>query len=231
MLNLAFFSLNNIDKKLSEYIKCYDDIFKAYKKKFSGFSHDSDIIEIEDKIDEIVYQYFEVVDIERDLIDFAFEISIPIFNNRDEPFEPIRNNPEGFEILEKYANVFVEHFENTEEKYFDEYLIIEPYISPKNNILAMNFKFIKEEPKRFIKDPIINDNISEILEIISNISFESICDGLYIQKDIKGFEENSFYVIKTNERKNWHRAIAWLDLYEFLDAMMKTGIEQLSETK
>ena len=42
---------------------------------------------------------------------------------------------------------------------------------------------------------------------------------------------DSFYVIKPNERKNWHPAVARLDLNEFMDAIMRAGKEQLMESK
>ena len=34
----------------------------------------------------------------------------------------------------------------------------------------------------------------------------------YQIKDVVNFEENSFYIIKTNEYKNWHPAMANIDL-------------------
>lgn len=44
-----------------------------------------------------------------------------------------------------------------------------------------------------------------------------------MQKDLIGFEKTSFYVIKPNEFKNWHPAVAYLDYYEFKDAFLKAG--------
>ena len=40
-------------------------------------------------------------------------------------------------------------------------------------------------------------------------------DKLFIQKDIRGFEKDAFYIIKPNEYKCWHKAVAYLDAYEF----------------
>jgi len=54
---------------------------------------------------------------------------------------------------------------------------------------------------------------------MGNLSIEDQND-LYINRDIKGFGENSFYVIKANEYKNWHRAIARLDISEFMDSLI-----------
>jgi len=48
-------------------------------------------------------------------------------------------------------------------------------------------------------------------------------DNLFIQKDIKGFELDGFYVVKPNEYKNWHEAIGYLDFYEFKKAILRAG--------
>ena len=48
-------------------------------------------------------------------------------------------------------------------------------------------------------------------------------ENLFIQKDIKGFEADGFYVVKPNEYKNWHEAIGYLDFYEFDKAILGAG--------
>ena len=59
----------------------------------------------------------------------------------------------------------------------------------------------------------------KLLQRILNFNFENSSDNLYLQKDIKGFEENFFYVAKPNQYKSWHPALAYLDLGEFIDAL------------
>ena len=46
----------------------------------------------------------------------------------------------------------------------------------------------------------------------------------FINKEIKGFEyeDNSFYIVKPNEFKLWHEAIAYYDLAEFENNKLKT---------
>ena len=82
-------------------------------------------------------------------------------------------------------------------------------------------RFIIDEkpPKHLIE---YNENKTDILNLFGDISIEEK-QNLFVQKDIKGFEETSFYVIKSNEFKNWHRAIARKDLIEFTNSLM--GVE------
>ena len=63
------------------------------------------------------------------------------------------------------------------------------------------------------------------LSFLLNIGTEKITDKLFVQKDIRGFDNNGddFFIIKPNERRLWHKAIGYLDVNEFADAILKTG--------
>lgn len=90
-----------------------------------------------------------------------------------------------------------------------------------NHIIGIKFQILKEKPLQSIiweKE----DNIKNFHVFLGNKTL----DNLFIQKDIKGFEKNGFYVIKPNEYKNWHKAIGYLDFYEFRDAILKAGKSQ-----
>ena len=55
------------------------------------------------------------------------------------------------------------------------------------------------------------------------LSPTKLTEQLFVQKDIRGFEKDYFYIIKPNERRLWHKAIAHIDVNEFADAMFKAG--------
>ena len=120
--------------------------------------------------------------------------------------------------MEHYAKVFLRHFENS----FDpQHFLIEIYET--EYFIGMNFKIVPDKPEEsiiFKKE----DNINKIISILGVSSIEKIGE-MYIQRDIKEFAESSFSIIKPCEYKNWHRAIAWLDLGEFLDAMHKNYVD------
>ena len=96
--------------------------------------------------------------------------------------------------------------------------------------IAINFVFQKDEP--FKKINIINDitDEGELFKILSsNLSITKKTNDLFIQKDIKGFENNSFYIIKPNEYKCWHRAMAWYDVAEIKEAIESAEIDYLKK--
>ena len=122
-------------------------------------------------------------------------------------------------ILKNYANVFLARFEDS---FTQKHLEVDIWHS--EYIVGMFFKVLPDdnENKEKIKPPIEKDN-NIFLQYISELGIEKISEKLFIQKDIRGFETNSFYIIKPNEKKLWHKAIAYLDVNEFADAMLRAG--------
>ena len=52
-----------------------------------------------------------------------------------------------------------------------------------------------------------------------------INDIFYDIKDVVNFEDSSFFIIKTNEYKNWHPAVAEIDLAAVIDAILSESEE------
>ena len=77
------------------------------------------------------------------------------------------------------------------------------------------------------KEPILWEKTSEdnLLLKLSSLGRQKITESLFIQKDIRGFEKDGFYIVKPNEKKLWHKAIAYLDVNEFMDAILREGRE------
>ena len=66
----------------------------------------------------------------------------------------------------------------------------------------------------------VEDNIEGNRELLTRFMISKHTDMFYQIKDVINFEENSFYIIKTNEFKNWHPAMAKIDLTEVIDDML-----------
>ena len=52
------------------------------------------------------------------------------------------------------------------------------------------------------------------------LSTERVTDQLYLRKDIRGFEKDGFYIVKPSEHRLWHPAMAYVDVQEFVDALL-----------
>lgn len=179
-----------------------------------------------EKINETICQQLNLNDMESALIDYALKINRTfIVGNdveRNKLFAPIAYEDN---ILKVYAQLFLNRFQsnlsNDKRKFIVEIL-------HTGQIIGMLFKVI---PEKEFKDEIVwknkQDNVSGILPFLIKISSGKITDRLFVQKDIRGFEneEGYFYIFKPNEKKLWHKAIGYLDVQEFSDAILKAGRE------
>lgn len=179
-----------------------------------------------EKLNESIYKQLDLDDIELSLIDYALEINLGLIVGRDTDryklFTPLAY--EG-KILKEYAQLFIKRFQsNLSDK--NRKFIVE--IWHTNQIVGMLFKVI---PANEYKSDIIwknmQNDMSGILPFLIKISSGKITDRLFVQKDVRGFEnkEGYFYIFKPNEKRLWHKAIGYIDVQEFSDAILKAGRE------
>ena len=233
-LSFPFIESSEIQKKelnslVDRLLKPYNDFYREYPNMdYKGEPQKGILNEINSIIEEI----YQISGYEKDLIDYVLHVSryqfqgskqhlVSDFNEADH-----RNKRN---VLEKYADVYIQEFEKI---YDDEFIQVEIY--PLDYFIAMNFVFLKEKPSEKI---VYSDKKGEkqVLNSLANsLSISQITNAkdaehnLFIQKDIKGFEENSFYIIKPNEYKCWHRAMAWYDVAEFKEAIEQSELENIN---
>lgn len=202
------------------------------KKHFSKFSlgepyFDKGILK---SINLTVENLYDVDSYEKDLMDYALSISRYQFQeSKQQKFT--RKVDSDIQYLELYAGVFLNEFKSI---YKDEYIIAEIY--SLNHFIALNFVFVKERPlnnivviKGYTDEKAVLMSISNTLSISKLTSSSIPSKNLYIQKDIKGFESNSFYIIKPNELKCWHKAMAWYDFAEIKQAIEIAELNHLKQ--
>lgn len=195
----------------------YDSKIKQLVEDLQNNYTESKLTQLENQINKSFY----IDDIEKDLIDYALNISIPVWkfgdtlNYKKQPlaFKNVSNIQ-----LENYINVFRENFAEL-YKYFNIDVYKFKYCT------LVNFKTRQEQEANPVINFIENTSFNEAIKGVTDLSINKITNEIYIKKDIKGFEQNSFFVLKTNEYKNWHRAIARLDVNEFANAIWEAELD------
>lgn len=186
--------------------------------------------EVLDKINKIIYKLYDIKEYEKDLIDYTLNVSRYQFQESKQDLFTHKVD-DNIDFLEKYAQVYLDEFSKI---YIEEYIQVEIY--PLKHFIAMNFVMKVEKPEKSI---IYSENkdIASVLKTLANklsvseiVSTNDIEKNLFIQKDIKGFEDNSFYIIKPNEYKCWHRAMAWYDVAEFKEAIQEAESNELKNS-
>lgn len=177
-------------------------------------------------LNKVVIEYLNLNSIEKALIDYATKITIPLImqqKNNDYLFKSIKFNDK---YLLEYISVFSDYYKPLFKKN-NKYFKTEIWYS--KNIIGLKFKIVDSKPSKEIIW--YEDSNNNLLNIFAKISYEKITRDLFIQKDIKGFEKDGFYIIKPNEYKCWHKAIGYLDFYEINDAILTEGSKDSCETE
>ncbi len=185
---------------------------------FSSFGYQQQLANLETQLNNCIAELFNFNTTEKNLIDYALNISIPLFQQKEEPYLPIKKN----EDWERYVAPFLQHFGylfGRQKLFFQANIYnLDKYF------VAMEFKVVKEKPEQPINystNAEKQNYFTQIVRLSVTPNNQQGNNNIFVQKDIKGFEAESFYVIKPNECKNWHPAIAHLDIGEFTDAILR----------
>jgi hypothetical protein len=182
-------------------------------------SLDSNTDELKKELDGIIIDSFNLSKIEKDTLNYTLDCVIPLMmklKGHKKLYNPIKLESK---ILTEYTNLFFERF-NPVYKKLNQKLVVE--VKHTNQIIGLFFKLTPlNSNDASIK--LTKEKNTIILEFLTSLGIEKITDRLFIQKDIRGFEENGFYIIKPNEQKLWHKAIGHIDVDEFMDAILVAG--------
>ena len=221
---------NKLISLVNDLLKPYKDFYNKYPNMIFQSKPNEKVLA---KINSIIEEIYDIKGYEKDLIDYVLKVSryqfqdskqylVSDFNDLDH-----RNKEQ---VLKSYADVYIKEFEKI---YDDSFFKVEIY--ELDGFITMNFIVFDEKPKNFEQIEFVNEVTDEkkLFEKLSTLSISKIASStdsafnLFIQKDIKGFEENSFYIIKPKEYKCWHRAMAWYDVAEFKEAIQKAELERI----
>ena len=176
------------------------------ESNFFNNNIESEYTRLYELLNSSIYKSLKLTEEERSLIDYAQNISISLLKD-GENSSVVKKIAQNHAFLMDYAGVFIKYFKPRFTNNFGVEIIHTDYC------IAMRFYNTSD----VIEKPIVfkeNKNNSSI-EWIYQLGIEKVMDKLFIQKDIRGFEKDAFYIIKPNEYKCWHKAVAYLDAYEF----------------
>lgn len=218
------------------YYEIMERLYKSrYQKKKSMLSNTNELYEIDKKIaDELNAYNSEIKNVlnlattDYDIVDYALNVSrtmIHINSAGIEKKKELMHNCQLFKalnakdtMLKEYAQVYIDRFANSFNRNGKRFMVEILYSS---QVIGMYFKVIDES--MFIDDIVFTSDNKNLLPIIIVLSSNKLTDALFVQKDVRGFEKEYFYIFKPNEKRLWHRAVAHLDVNEFDDAMLRAG--------
>ncbi len=216
---MPYIANNEIIKSTEKIEKILISKYKLENNLVPANHIESEVFSEKLNLNKTVLSAFSFSEQEIDLLNYATEITITMIMKHkgyERIFKPLKLEND---IISEYINLFFERF-NPVYKKLNQKLVVE--VKHTNQIIGLFFKLVPLNTKEVSIKRSEEKNTS-ILAFLSSIGVEKVTDRLFIQKDIRGFEENGFYIIKPNEQKLWHKAIGHLDVNEFMDAILLAG--------
>ncbi len=212
------------DNELGELSKRMHQVLKSD----NSLINETKILKLESEIQNKIYELYGVREIETQLINYSIDVSIPVMKRADRLTKDIPTifsqiNQRNIDIIDKYCDVFIQHFSKRFNKNGKEFNI-NSYIN--EDFIALHF-IISESRKERIKHN-YESSLNSVVSKIGSLGINQASTNLFIQQDVRGFNKNSFYLIKPNIIKNWHLALAHYDLIEFIEAIAKSEIKKTS---
>jgi hypothetical protein len=223
---LLSFPISDFDQSSkAKIIKASEKIIRHFRNWQSEFQLNSGLehLPLLADLNSTIEHHYDLSAYQKDVIDYALNVSRYQFQESKQGiiFRKVHRDEK---VIRDYVDVFIKELGNV---YQDEYLRVDVY--PLNHFIALNFSLLSEKPDKLIYFSESTGDEKVIFQLLSSrLSITQVSKDLYIQKDIKGFEENSFFIIKPNEYKCWHRAMAWYDLAEVKEAIEIAEIEYLT---
>ncbi|WP_437629351.1 HsdM family class I SAM-dependent methyltransferase [Clostridium paraputrificum] len=153
-----------------------------------------------DYLDNLVLEEFGLKN--NSFIDYALNVQIPMINSSKLGYKEVT-----IETLTKYTEIFKEYWKPMMEQQ-GKFISMILYPKVMNKFTIFELRVYNDKPQKEIS---IEYNIDNNKEILSRFMINKINEQFYEIKDVVYFEDTSFYIIKTNEHKNWHVARAYLD--------------------
>lgn len=216
------------------------EVLKGYSREINQINNNIKQIEFEtselltlkfglqnyiNKIDNYISNLYHLSAEEKSLLDYTTDITIPMLKGSTSQKKKIVRRIRYLEpVLEQYAGVFYDHFK---ERFKTPGNIFKVEILWSEYVILMKFNIGVANEKAPISWMKIQNN--RIIEFLVTLGFENLSENLFLQKDIKGFENDFFYIAKPNQFKSWHSALAQLDLAEFIEEFFKLENEFSNE--
>lgn len=186
-----------------------NDIQSAIAQEREGFSNSNESSELMHTLDTIILEQFGLSD--DSFVDYALNIQIPLVAKNKMIWESVTSKQ-----LHEYAQVLIDYF----SKIFtnrEKYVSANIFNNIAHHYCAIEFVFQDTVPSTTIIE--YEDGQKNHMEFMSKFALHKVNDLFYQMRDVISFSQTSFYILKTNEYRSWHPAMAKLDLSDVLNSI------------
>lgn len=212
------------DPRLKEALTRFEEITLLYQRRdeLLGGKYDADIEKAKERIDELVFDIYDVVPMERQLVKDMVDYGIGFFewskrktrrtSDIDSKAKPVL--PPETLMLEEYAEAFIEvatsllHYQNQTLNavvYQDDAPLNIVEFELVNMANARNVRFVDESKE-----------LHDLLYKLDRRLWERQASTLYTRRHVRIYDGPRFYVVRPSERRLWTRSQAYADAGNFV---------------
>lgn len=188
-------------KDISELPICKIDDLRNYEFPKDPYNSLDDY---QKKIDKIIFNLYELTDYEREIINEFYEVNVERNSDKLKFVQP--------KDIEDYFNTFKETFNLLLSK---DHTINALYNISQNTGAIIKISIVEKN----FEEPIQNDNALQVLQFVKNKQL-SETDKLLKEEKVKLYESKYFYLIKSNQFKDWTKRQAYKDAKEEIDLLL-----------
>ena len=194
-------------------------------EKIQGIKKQEDTLNIEsdasaeiDVLNSMILNAFGLSD--NEFVDYALRIQIPQLTEKNDHDAKRKATVHDYAI---YGKSFYDYLTEVFVK-AGKHVQINVYPAITKHYSAIEVVVHNERPTEWLT--VVDSNKQK--DMFAKLAYHKINDMFYSLRDVLFFEENSFYIIKPNYFKNWHPAIARIDLMEVTNQILtkKNGGER-----
>jgi hypothetical protein len=210
------------DPRLQEALTLFEEIVLLYQKHDEplGGRHNEDIEKAKDRIDELVFDIYDVTPIEQQLIKDMIDYEIEFFewskrkkrSIDDEEARPVR--PPEVSMLKEYAQEFIEvtmsllHYQNQ--------TLNARIYQDGAPLSVVEFELVQISDAQAVHFISESKELRNLLYRLDRRLWERQASTLYTRRHVRIYDGPRFYVVRPSERRLWTRSQAYADADSFI---------------
>lgn len=210
------------DPRLQEALTLFEEIMSLYQKRDEplGGRYDKDIEKAKERIDELVFDIYNVVPVEKQLVRDIVDYEIEFFewskrkrrHINDEKARPVR--PPEASMLKEYAQEFIEvatsllHYQNK--------TLNARVYQDGAPLSVIEFELVQATDAQDVHFISGSTELRNLLSQLDRRLWERQASTLYTRRHVRIYDGPRFYVVRPSERRLWTRSQAYADAGSFI---------------
>jgi len=204
------------DKQIAKLVEKIQNVKRKNNDLLANPETNQLLASLEKKLNHYIFSSFNLAD--DPFINYVLKVQIPLLTgNSSHLYKSVTT-----EELQDYTKIFLKYWEQALMA-IGMFIKITIYPSIQKKYSAIEVEFVNSQPEQLIKIKNKHDH----LKLLTRFMLAKYNDVFYQKKNIINFEDKSFYILKTNEYKNWHPAIGEMDLSKVIDSIFRGSRELL----